>query len=242
MSLDYTVHYAKFHNDSTKHIDTQKRYYSSLFKKSIFRNTDKNISILEIGCGRGYGILTLNEAGYKNIIGVEISEGQYNYCKSQGYDVYFTNNTIDFLKNISQRFDFVLAFDVLEHIPKQEQVEFCKAISEVLKPDGRFMLTTPNANSVFASRYRYIDWTHTTSFTEHSVDFVLKTAGFKAVMVGAAEARPAPTLSTLFSFSTIVWLLIRLNRLFRRIECYLELGKDGLKIPLSLNLLVTATK
>ena len=39
-------------------------------------------------------------------------------------------------------------------------------------------LKVPNANSLLASRWRYIDWTHTSSFTEASLDFVCLNAGF----------------------------------------------------------------
>jgi hypothetical protein len=39
----------------------------------------------------------------------------------------------------------------------------------------------PNANSIVSSRWRYNDYTHFTSFTEHSLYFVLKNAGLDEI-------------------------------------------------------------
>ena len=39
----------------------------------------------------------------------------------------------------------------------------------------------PNANSIVSSRWRYNDYTQFTSFTEHSLYFVLKNAGLDEI-------------------------------------------------------------
>jgi hypothetical protein len=40
------------------------------------------------------------------------------------------------------------------------------------------LLTVPNANAILSARWRYIDYTHFSSFTEYSLLFVLLNAGF----------------------------------------------------------------
>ena len=49
------------------------------------------------------------------------------------------------------------------------------------------MLTVPNANSILASRWLYNDYTHYSSFTEHSLAFVLKNACFANIWLDNAK-------------------------------------------------------
>ena len=70
---------------------------------------------------------------------------------------------------------------MLEHVPVAAQIELLRTIRGALRPGGRLILTVPNANSPLASRWRYIDFTHHVSFTEHSLSFVLRNASFGAI-------------------------------------------------------------
>ena len=120
---------------------------------------------------------------------------------------------------------------------------FLSSIYHALKPKGRLILSVPNANSSIAARWRYNDWTHETSFTEHSIDFLLFNSGFSKISVFASEFGVRPKWIFLPRKSTLLWALFQFYRLWRRGEMIAELGSEqGRAIPLSLNLLVVADR
>ena len=43
----------------------------------------------------------------------------------------------------SNSFDYVVAFQVIEHI--EEDMQFAREVARVLRPEGKFIVTTPNA-------------------------------------------------------------------------------------------------
>jgi len=122
-------------------------------------------------------------------------------------------------------------------------LDLLRSIHQSLKPGGRLILTVPNANSSLSARWRYIDWTHETSFTEHSLDFILSNAGFGQIDIRGSEFNRRPPLPFLPISGSRHWWAFCFFRLFRRLEMMAELGPDqGRKVPLSLNLLAIADK
>jgi SAM-dependent methyltransferase len=131
----------------------------------------------------------------------------------------------------------------VEHVPKEFHLDLLRSIHQSLEPEGRLILTVPNANSSLAARWRYIDWTHETSFTEHSLDFVLSNAGFQKITIQPAEFLFRPRFFYLPISGSRHWWAFCFFRFFRRLEMMAELGPDqGRKIPLSLKLLAIADK
>jgi hypothetical protein len=105
------------------------------------------------------------------------------------------------------------------------------------------VLTVPNANASLGMRWRYNDWTHTASFTEHSLDFVLFNAGFRKINVSPAEFVRRPKWYFLPIGGARHWWAFCFFRLFRRLEMMAELGPEqGRQVPLSLNLLAVADR
>lgn len=204
---------------------------------------DKAAVVLDLGCGMGLAINALRQLGYQNISGIDSDKNQVALAQATGLSVDHVEGAVAFLQKKDARWDLVLCLDVLEHIPKGEQLGFASAIVGALKPGGRAIFSVPNASSALASRWRYIDWTHETSFTEHSIDFLLFSAGFAKVRVFPYEFATRPRLAWLPRKSTLLWAMFRFYRLWRRGEMIAELGPDqGKAIPLSLNLLVVADR
>jgi SAM-dependent methyltransferase len=139
-------------------------------------------------------------------------------------------------------FDLVFMMDVLEHMGKHEQVLTLSAVSKLLAQDGRLIVSVPNANSTLGLRWRYGDWTHEVSFTELSLDFLLLNTGFRDVNFLPYEFIARPRLPLIPRPSILPWAFQRIARILRRMEAVGELGANGWKIPLSLNLLVECRK
>ena len=168
-----------------------------------------------------------------------MDEQQVRSCQEKKLNVSLVQDTITYLNNGLSKYDIITAFDVLEHIPSSEQIIFLKAINNALSPGGLVILTVPNANSVLASRNRYIDYTHHVLFTEVSLDFVLYNAGFKEINI-----QPLDYIIPSASIKNIIQrVLLRYFRMRRRLEMMAELGAVwGKRIPLSFNIIAKAKK
>lgn len=174
---DYSIQYRNWHDDSPEHHDKEARHRASQIKDRLKLAHDAKI--LDVGCGFGFALGGLRMLGYSNISGVEQSPQQAESCRKAGFHVDVTDDTIKWLQARPETYDGILLFDVLEHVPVAVQIDFIRAIYSALKPGGQLMLIVPNANSILATRWRYIDYTHFSSFTEHSLSFVLKNGGFQ---------------------------------------------------------------
>lgn len=133
--------------------------------------------MLEIGCGMGRFLLHLKEMGYSDIVGVDIDKSQYSIAKKEGLNV-FLSDAKTFLLNDMSKYHAIYAFDVLEHIDKVEQLELLRLIFNRLDDNGMLVIQVPNALAPTATYFRYIDFTHTISYTEDSLSFLLHNAGF----------------------------------------------------------------
>ena len=241
MSFDYSYHYKKWHKDTPEHQAQLIAYYSSLLGHHF--HPDRSARILDVGCGMGYALLTLKHLGYQNVEGIDSDASQVQSSQAKGLHVQQTADSRSFLLGQAGQYDQVLALDLLEHIPHGEQIDFVAALAAALKPGGRLICTVPNANSALAARYHFIDWTHQCSFTEHSLDFLLYTGGFRNIRILPHEKIARPKLWWLpVGLSRHYWAL-RLVRGWRRLEMMAELGPEaGRAVPLSLNLLGLASK
>ena len=241
MSIDYTRYYLKWHDDSDAHRAAMISYYRNLLASLL--PADKGAKVLDVGCGMGFALLALRDMGFTNLSGVESDEGQSKSCQTKNLDVTLADDTIEFLKQQAGKHDLILCLDVIEHIPVGIQLAFVHALSAALRSSGKLICTVPNANSVLAARWRYNDWTHAASFTEHSLDFLLYNGGFTDIKVSGYEFNRRPKHLWLPVGGTRHWWAFRFFRLFRRLEMMAELGPaQGRAVPLSLNLIATANK
>jgi SAM-dependent methyltransferase len=104
--------------------------------------TDKqNLDILEIGCGCGYLIYSLNNLGHR-AIGIDISEIAIKFAIENFGPNYFKANIDEFIKINKKKFDLIIAIETIEHLP--DPLDFIKKCFILLKKDGRLILTTPN--------------------------------------------------------------------------------------------------
>ncbi|MBC7383802.1 MAG: class I SAM-dependent methyltransferase [Bacteroidia bacterium] len=144
--------------------------------------TDKNIKVLDIGCGYGQFLSKLKEEGYTHLMGIDISNEAINECRKKGLSVTQVNDIREYVVTGSEKFDFIIMSHVLEHIDKDKIIDTLRYIKmNLLAPGGSFTLMVPNAQSFTGTYWRYEDFTHTILFTAGSCIYVLKSAGFETI-------------------------------------------------------------
>lgn len=95
--------------------------------------------VLEIGTGTGYGVdIIAPRTTSFTTVDKHVPEGV-----SFGDNVEFVRAKVPPLPFDAGRFDCVISFQVIEHIGRD--LDFVREVYRVLRPGGRFILTTPNA-------------------------------------------------------------------------------------------------
>jgi 2-polyprenyl-3-methyl-5-hydroxy-6-metoxy-1,4-benzoquinol methylase len=238
---DYGAHYAAVNNLGDATYASTAAWYGRLLE-AILPTIPRSASILDVGCGAGLLVHALRQAGFTNVAGVDPTVSLVQVAAGRGLPCRQVPE--DFVEQAGGgpdgEHDVIFLLDVLEHIPVDRQLAFLRGLRRLLRPGGRLVLSVPNGSSTVAARWRYIDWTHTSAFTEHSLRYVLLSTGFDAPKLYPHEFFPRPRLPLLVRPGVLRWWLHRCFRMLRRLEVVAELGPQGWAIPLSVNLLAVA--
>lgn len=104
--------------------------------------------ILNIGCGFGWFEIRAAKLGAKKVIGIEITEKDLAVAKKniriKNVD-FIVGSAID-LPFPDNYFDTIVSWEVIEHIPINTESKMFSEVKRVLKPNGRFYLSTPSSN------------------------------------------------------------------------------------------------
>lgn len=98
-------------------------------------------SVLEVGVGEGHFLRAARNHGV-TVQGVELNPKGAERARVLGFQVH--ERTLKELSNqISERFDAICSFQVLEHVPDPR--DFLQGMITMLRPGGRLILSVPNA-------------------------------------------------------------------------------------------------
>ncbi len=107
------------------------------------RNGVAGARVLDAGCGTGYGSALLAETAAE-VIGLDRAPEAVQYARAhfQAPRVTFQQGECARLPFADGEFDWVVAFEVIEHI--QDAETFLREVRRVLRPQGRLAVSTPN--------------------------------------------------------------------------------------------------
>lgn len=195
---------------------------------------DRGAKIIDVGCGSGSIVWWLQQKGFTDVTGVDISAEMIEAGLRAGVRNLVREDIREFLSRRSDEFDAIVARDVLEHFPKEQVVQLVEACFQALKPGGKLVVQVPNAESPFGSRIRYADFTHELAFTSSSLAQILRIAGFCDFEFYSV---PPPLTNALNAIRFALWKVI--EAVFRLL-LLIESGR-GARI-VTQNLIAVATK
>lgn len=102
---------------------------------------NKNIKILDAGCGEGQLLLEIFNRGYKNIYGVDITKIALKQAEKRVKAKLSLQNLED-LNFPNEYFDVVICTEVIEHVENYKKV--IKELKRILKKNGLLIITFPN--------------------------------------------------------------------------------------------------
>jgi 2-polyprenyl-3-methyl-5-hydroxy-6-metoxy-1,4-benzoquinol methylase len=142
----------------------------------------RDAAILDLGCGYGKFLYFLQSQGYTETQGIDLNPQQVGVARRLGVRNVECCEGKEFLGNSVGQFDFISAIDVLEHVPKDQVLEFLDRVHAALRPGGRFLCQVPNLAAFYRPLF-YMDFSHETPFTATSLKQILELANFANVRV-----------------------------------------------------------
>jgi len=95
-------------------------------------------SALDLGCGSGAWLSRLHQEGFRALCGVDRDAGAFMAVDAASFLAADLNAEL----HLSQRFDFITAIEVIEHL--EDPGRLFEHAARHLAPDGWLVVTTPN--------------------------------------------------------------------------------------------------
>ncbi len=162
---------------TTDDIKARVKSYLPYIKKLPFKKEE--LSILDVGCGRGEWLELLKENKYTNLKGVDLNSVMVAKSKSLGLDV----EQIDVIAYLSSQKENSLAaitgFHIIEHLPFDVLMKFFHECFRVLKKGGMVIFETPNPENIAVGACNfYTDPTHLNPIPPVTGEFLLQQNSF----------------------------------------------------------------
>lgn len=149
---------------------------------------EKSAKILDLGCGHGGMVYWLQSAGYVNTEGIDVNRESIDTGLNLGIKNLHHGDAVSFLRDKANSYDVVFLVDVLGFLMREEVLEVLRVAVGALKPGGRVVVRSANAESPMAGRILHGHLKEDAHFTENSLKEVLRKSGVKSV--GAYPVRP----------------------------------------------------
>lgn len=162
-------------------LDAKVRQYRQRWGR--FLPEDKDAPILDVGCGGGEFLYFLQQEGFTNLYGIDVSREQVEAARKLGLQNVELGDARTYLKQRTEAFQVIAALSLLEHLKRDEMFALLGDVVQALRPGGLFLAVVPNSLSPFGARVRYGDITHEQSFTPESIMQICALVGLKPLAI-----------------------------------------------------------
>jgi len=139
---------------------------------------DRNSYVVDLGCGAGELLLALQNMGFKNLSGCDISAEQCEIA-SQIFPEIVESDIFNYLENFRDNsIPIITIFDVIEHLTRNETFSLLELIFNKLSPGGILIAHLPNGVSPFVGHIMWGDITHEWCLTPQSASTLCRLHGF----------------------------------------------------------------
>jgi Methyltransferase domain len=123
----------------------------------------------------------LKKEGYNNVRGLDIDKGRIDTARELGLDAEIADGlaVIKTEKNV----DVIFSLDFLEHLNKDQAVEYVRDCSLALKSGGLLIVRMPVTDSLMGTYDLYNDFTHKWSGHTGVIANMIQIAGFSKVII-----------------------------------------------------------
>ena len=128
-----------YRGDETDTSDEMYQQYKAWVDEISF-SLKKDSSVLDLGCGCGSPSTKLLSETF-NVIGVDISPVRIQRAKNLVPNATFVCGDMCELEFGKEKFDAVVSFYAIIHVPEKEQPELLSRIWQWLKPEGYFLFS-----------------------------------------------------------------------------------------------------
>jgi 2-polyprenyl-3-methyl-5-hydroxy-6-metoxy-1,4-benzoquinol methylase len=154
---------------------------------------NKEVKIVDLGCGFGTFVKPAMDAGYKNVTGYDISTEQVKVANELGMPNVHLSSIDDYFAK-GEKVDVIVGLDIIEHFNKDELMDFLTKVKSGLKPGGKAIFRTPNMDAPQTSVFAYGDISHEVFLNKSSALQVLNSVGFKNVKVNGGLVKNQNTV------------------------------------------------
>ena len=146
--------------------------------------------VLDIGSGRGVMLDLLRERGI-GCEGVDLLPEAVAHSQGKGHTVHLGEAT-DFLRDIHERYDGMMASHVVEHLEPAAAVRLLELCYQATQPGGVLVIVTPNPRDLeVMSDVFWLDTTHRRPYPPELLSAMMETAGFVGITTRTPWGRPA---------------------------------------------------
>ncbi|HUZ31002.1 MAG TPA: class I SAM-dependent methyltransferase [Xanthobacteraceae bacterium] len=175
----------------------------------------KSGRLLDIGCGKG---LFLREFRLKfpkwEVAGIELSDTAFVELKKEMPDVPLHHGGFENSPFRNEKFDLVVAANVLEHVP--DPLPFLSGVESVMSPNGLAYIVVPNFEN---NPSDLITFDHLSRFTPKSIVWAFNAVGLNPALLNVSSSRVSMSVlanrgkcesasidSPAFAHASVAWL------------------------------------
>lgn len=171
--------------EAPKNIEKGYESFGKFYKRNYldYIPANKDIRILAISCGPGYFLSLLKSEGYRNVLGIDSDPQKVQYALDRHLNCKAAH-AFDFLTENEEPFDLIFVEQEINHLTKEEILQFLKLCWENLAAKGMVIVHSLNgANPVTGPEALAQNFDHYNTFTEYSLKQILKYSQFSHIQV-----------------------------------------------------------